>query len=146
VGREYYRPSDPEKAAHLSIKWADPTLFLTDIQRYMKRHDIYSFGVFLSEIVANGTSPYPGMSGEHFFEYISTQFRRWKSVPTPKKPPMLFPNHVLDCVWEVATTCWIENRPVAEDLSFQLHQIKNSQDCPARFVDLNTTDIDSTSL
>ena len=146
MGREYYRPSDPEKAAHLSIKWADPTLFLTDIQRYKKRHDIYSFGVFLSEIVANGTSPYPGMTGEHFFEYISTQFRRWKSVPTPKKPQMLFPNPVLDRIWEVASACWIQNRPIAANLSLQLHQIKAWQECSSKFVEINTTDIDTTSL
>ena len=139
VGRNYYKSADPETAAHISVKWADPQLFLNDIQRFTKRHDVYSYGVFLYELVTNGDPPYVGMTSTAFMEFTHSQFSKWGTLPLPAKPAML--DASLGTLWAVAKSCWRStDRPTIDEITTSVLFAKQSETAPF-FIDINTTQL-----
>ena len=92
-----------------SIKWTDPNA-IKDHQFTIKS-DVWSFGVFLTELVTHGHEPYPGMIDDEMLARVEQGYR----MPPPPGCP--------DPLYQMMLECWKtdpEERPTFEILKCQL--------------------------
>ena len=69
AGNEYLA----HEGAKFPIKWTAPEAALYN--RFTIKSDVWSYGVFLSELITKGRIPYPGMSNAE----VLTKVRLWMS-------------------------------------------------------------------
>lgn len=107
-GKSYEAPLDDKVA----IKWTAP-----EAARYNKftiKSDVWSFGVFLFEIVTYGRlSPYPGMTNAQVMKQLQHGFRMPQPMDCPSK------------LYAIMLSCWKDEpkfRPMFKTLQRQLHR------------------------
>ena len=76
----------------IPIKWAAPEVITH--HTFSTRSDIWSFGIFLYEVVTNGNIPYPGFSNQNVVDKIKTY-----RMPCPEGCPVEVHEIMMEC-WE----------------------------------------------
>ncbi|RVE56151.1 hypothetical protein OJAV_G00233400 [Oryzias javanicus] len=97
------------QGAKFPIKWTAPEAALYG--RFTIKSDVWSFGVFLTELVTKGRVPYPGMSNREALDQVEQGYR----MPCPQDCPTSMHELMLQCWKEEA-----EGRPTFEYLQFFL--------------------------
>ena len=102
-------PYEAHEGVKLPIKWAAPEAALYN--RFTIKSDVWSFGIFLWEIINYGRFPYPGMTNAEVLEKVQTGYRMPRPPNCPKK------------LHDIMINCWHEepdSRPTFESLQVQL--------------------------
>ena len=97
------------RGENLPVKWTAPeaTLF----NQFTIKSDVWSYGVFLTELVTHGGIPYSGMTNDKVLAQVEQGYR----MPPPHGCP--------DLVYQIMLDCWKTNpeeRPTFEHLKHQL--------------------------
>ncbi|XP_077476600.1 tyrosine-protein kinase Lck [Stigmatopora argus] len=93
------------EGAKFPIKWTAPEAI--NYGKFSIKSDIWSFGIFLTEVVTYGRIPYPGMSNPEVIESLEEGYR----MPKPEK--------CSDGLYNLMCFCWRDNpetRPTFEYL------------------------------
>ena len=93
-----------------SLKWTD--LDVIRYRRFTIKSDVWSFGVFLTELVTHGDEPYPWMTDDEVLAQVTQGYR----MPQPPGCP--------DPLYQIMLECWKtdpEKRPTFENLEYQLN-------------------------
>ena len=107
--------ADNEHTAHdnesekLNSKWTAPEAVL--FNQFSIKSDVWSFGIFLYELITYGRFPYPGMTNREVQEYVKQGYR----MPHPLACP--------DSIYQIMMDCWKqdpEERPTFEFLKYHL--------------------------
>ncbi|XP_057312260.1 tyrosine-protein kinase STK-like isoform X2 [Hydractinia symbiolongicarpus] len=100
---------DDEYTAHegarFPIKWTAPEAALKSV--FTIKSDVWSYGVFLSEVITKGRIPYPGMSNPQVLAEVDRGYR----MPKPQQCPQP--------LYEIMLKCWHKepgSRPTFEYL------------------------------
>ena len=91
------------------IKWTDPDVI--NHQWFTIKHDVWSYGVFLTELVTHGDEPYPGMTDDEVLEQVEQGYH----MPQPPG--------CLSSLYQIMLKCWKTNpieRPTFEYLKHRL--------------------------
>ncbi|XP_065183218.1 tyrosine-protein kinase SRK2-like [Sycon ciliatum] len=91
------------------IKWTAPEAALYN--RFSIKSDVWSFGIFLTELVTHGRVPYPGMTNAEVLRQVDRGYR----MPTPPGCP--------DPLYQIMLDCWKKDeqeRPTFEYLKYRL--------------------------
>ena len=94
---------------HLPVKWTAPEAAL--FNRFTIKSDVWSFGVFLTELVTHGREPYPEITAGEVIARVERGYR----MPQPPGCP--------DPLYQIILNCWKANpkeRPTFEYLKNQL--------------------------
>ena len=97
------------EGAKFPIKWTAPEAAL--FNRFTIKSDVWSYGVFLTELVTHGRIPYPGMTNGEVLARVEQGYR----MPPPPACP--------DPLYQIMLECWKtdpEERPTFEYLKYQL--------------------------
>ena len=98
-----------QTGAKFPIKWTAPEAALYN--RFTIKSDVWSFGIFLTELVTWGRIPYPGMTNPEVLAQVERGYR----MPLPLNcPPRLY---------DIMLDCWKANehdRPTFETLQWRL--------------------------
>ena len=92
-----------------SAKWTAPEAFR--LAQFTIKSDVWSYGVFLTELVIHGHEPYPGMTKDEVLEQVEQGYR----MPQPPG--------CSDPLYQIMLECWKtkpEKRPTFEYLKHQL--------------------------
>ena len=84
------------KGQELPIRWTAPEVFLS--KQFTIKSDVWSFGVFLTELVTHGHNPYPGMTNDEVLAQVKQGYR----MPQPPGCP--------DPLYQIMLDCWKANR------------------------------------
>lgn len=98
---EFFAPPEREYA----LKWMAPEAIFSN--RFTMKCDIWSFGIFLTELITHGTMPYQGMTKDKALKKVNLGYR----MPSPPDCP--------DYLYQVMMNCWDKNperRPTFESL------------------------------
>ena len=98
-----------QKREIIAIKWTAPEAAF--FKRFTIKSDVWSFGVFLTEVVTHGRIPYPGMTNREVLARVDQGYR----MPPPPRCP--------DTLYQIMLECWKadpEDRPTFEYLKYQL--------------------------
>ena len=98
---------------YLQVKWTAPEVFINF--QFTIKSDIWSFGVFLTELVTHGCDPYPGMTNDEVIEQI-------EQLGCPMPPPPGCP----DNLYQMMLECWKANpteRPTFDYVKHKLHSL-----------------------
>ena len=93
----------------LLIKWTAPEAAL--FKRFSIKSDIWSFGIFLTELITHGRMPYPGMTNGEVLAKVEQGYR----MPPPTGCP--------EPLYQIMMDCWKQDpdeRPTFECLKFRL--------------------------
>ena len=93
----------------LPIKWTAPEAIFYNI--YSVKSDVWSFGIFVMELMTHGRSPYHGMSKAEVLENLPLGYR----MPRPDLCP--------ESLYEIVLKCWHEDpetRPTFECIKYLL--------------------------
>ncbi|XP_008310872.1 tyrosine-protein kinase fynb isoform X1 [Cynoglossus semilaevis] len=93
------------QGAKFPIKWTAPEAALYG--KFTIKSDVWSFGIFLMELVTKGRVPYPGMNNREVLEQVERGYR----MPCPQDCPV--------SLFELMLQCWknnAEERPTFEYL------------------------------
>ncbi|KAJ3612696.1 hypothetical protein NHX12_018954 [Muraenolepis orangiensis] len=93
------------EGAKFPIKWTSPEAI--NYGTFSIKSDVWSYGIFLTEIVTYGRIPYPGMSNPEVIQYLDQGYR----MPRPENCP--------EGLYEIMCICWTEapeQRPTFEYL------------------------------
>ena len=91
------------------VRWTAPEAIM--LNKFTIKSDVWSYGVFLTELVTHGRVPYPGMTNDEVMAQIKQSYR----MPRPPGCP--------DLLYQIILTCWKtkpEERPTFEFLKYQL--------------------------
>ena len=91
------------------VKWTDPDVI--NRQCFTIKSDVWSYGVFLTELVTHGDEPYPGMTDDEVLEQVEQGYR----MPQPPG--------CLSSLYQIILECWktdLIERPTFEYLKHQL--------------------------
>ena len=97
------------EGAKFPIKWTAPEAALYN--RFSIKSDIWSFGIFISELITHGRIPYPGMTNGEVLAKVEQGYR----MPPPPGCP--------DPLYQIMLDCWkpeADERPTFEYLKFHL--------------------------
>uniref|UniRef100_A0A3P9HVQ8 Tyrosine-protein kinase n=1 Tax=Oryzias latipes TaxID=8090 RepID=A0A3P9HVQ8_ORYLA len=97
------------QGAKFPIKWTAPEAALYG--KFTIKSDVWSFGIFLTELVTKGRVPYPGMNNREVLEQVEQGYR----MPCPQDCPTSMHELMLQC-WKQEA----EGRPTFEYLQFFL--------------------------
>ena len=97
------------KEEEYSLKWTDPCGL--NYQWFTIKSDVWSFGVFLTELVTHGCEPYPGMTDDEVLAQVTQGY----CMPKPPGCPGPLYLIMLEC-WKVDP----QERPTFENLKYQL--------------------------
>ena len=95
----------------IPVKWTAPETIRS--RHFTIKSDVWSFGIFLTELVTHGCEPYPGMTKNEVF----TQVTQGYHMPQPPECP--------DPLYQIMLECWKtdpEERPTFEYLKYQLEE------------------------
>ena len=98
-----------QEETYYSLKWTDPDVI--ESYRFTIKSDVWSFGVFLTELVTHGREPYPGMTDDEVMAQVTQGYR----MPQPPGCP--------DPLYQIMLDCWNkkpEERPTFKYLKDQL--------------------------
>ena len=98
-----------EREENLPVKWTAPEAAL--FKRFAIKSDVWSFGVFLAELVTYGHEPYPEMTNGEVLARVEQGYR----MPQPPGCP--------DPLYQIMLDCWKaipKERPTFEYLKNQL--------------------------
>eukprot|EP00048_Salpingoeca_helianthica_P013562 m.203285 g.203285 ORF g.203285 m.203285 type:complete len:1054 (-) comp15520_c0_seq1:17-3178(-) len=104
---EYYKVS---ANSCLPIKWS--ALEVLENSRYTPLSDVWSFGILLHEVFANGESPYKNMSNEQVIVRVKAGYRLGRARECPES------------LYALQRRCWDQdpkNRPLMEEIVTELH-------------------------
>ena len=93
------------------VRWTAPEAIMLNI--FTIKSDVWSYGVFLTELVTHGRVPYPGMTNDEVIAQVKQGYR----MPQPPGCP--------DPLYQIMLKCWktkSEERPTFECL---IHQLKD---------------------
>ena len=97
------------EGAKFPIRWTAPEAAL--FNRFTIKSDVWSYGVFLMELVTHGRIPYPGMTNGEMLARVEQGYR----MPPPPGCP--------DPLYQIMLDCWKTDpaeRPTFEYLKYQL--------------------------
>ena len=102
------------------VKWTDPDAM--KYRRFTIKSDVWSFGVFLTELVTHGDEPYPGMTDDEVLARVEQGYR----MPQPPECP--------GSLYQIMLECWntkFEKRPTFEYLKHQLEDyfVSTKEEC-----------------
>lgn len=95
--------------AKFPIKWTAPEAL--SFNKFTTKSDVWSFGVFLMEVVTSGATPYPGMTNAEVVDAIERGYR------------MHCPNSCPHLLYNIMMECWAKDpakRPTFETLRWKL--------------------------
>ena len=101
-----FTPGQEEK---YPLKWTDPGAI--NRRQFIIKSDVWSFGVFLTELVTHGHEPYPGMTDDEALAQVKQGYR----MPQPPG--------CLSSLYRIMLECWKTDpmeRPTFEYLKFLL--------------------------
>ena len=101
------------KSHRVAIRWQAPEV-LSDY-RYSVKSDVWSFGVFLSELFTYGDRPYPGMKADEVKRFVLNRKKMNQPINCPKK------------VYKLMKECFdsnTERRPTFDTLHRQLKKLQ----------------------
>ena len=104
-----YGVSRTEQKEKSSLKWTDPDAIR--YRRFTVKSDVWSFGVFLTELVTHGREPYLGMTDDEVLAQVAQGYHM------PQPPGCLI------SLYQIMLECWKtdpEERPTFENLKYQL--------------------------
>ena len=91
------------------MRWTPPEAAL--FNQFSIKSDVWSYGVFLTELVTHGNVPYPGMTNGEVLARVEQGYR----MPPPPGCP--------DSLYQIMLNCWKttpEEQPTFEYLKHQL--------------------------
>ena len=91
------------------VRWTAPEAIMLNM--FTIKSDVWSYGVFLTELVTHGRVPYPGMTNNEVVAQVKQSYR----MPRPPGCP--------DPLYQIILKCWItkpEERPTFEFLKYHL--------------------------
>ena len=97
------------EGAKFPIKWTAPEAALYN--RFSIKSDVWSFGIFVSELITHGRIPYPGMTNGEVLAKVEQGYR----MPPPPGCP--------DPLYQIMLDCWksdADERPTFDYLKFTL--------------------------
>ena len=97
--------------AKFPIKWTAPEAAMYG--RFSVKSDVWSFGIFLYELITYGRFPYPGINNAQVLEALQTGYR----MPCPMGCP--------EKLYEIMRDCWRDDaasRPTFEVLQWRLEE------------------------
>ena len=97
------------EGAKFPIKWTAPEAAL--FNRFSIKSDVWSYGIFLVELITHGRVPYPGMTNGEVLAKVEQGYR----MPPPPGCP--------DPLYQIMMDCWKqdpEERPTFEYLKYHL--------------------------
>ncbi|KAH9514952.1 hypothetical protein Btru_021516 [Bulinus truncatus] len=110
----------------LPVRWMSPEALFYN--QYSQASDVWSYGVFLWELVTLGSTPYPGLDTNHVLDKIKTG------------ELLTCPPHTSDVINELMLSCWISEfskRPTFQDMCAKLEKLLEAQ---VEYVDLDQMD------
>ena len=102
----------PRMIEKISVKWTAPETIRS--RHFTIKSDVWSFGVFLTELVTHGCEPYPNMTKKQALAQVTQGYR----MPRPSGCP--------DSLYQIMLECWKtdpEERPTFEYLKYQLGKL-----------------------
>ena len=102
-------PVQRNEATYLPNKWTAPEAALHN--KFSIKSDVWSFGIFLFELVTHGRVPYPGMTDGEVLSKVEGGY----CMPPPPGCP--------DTLYQMMMNCWKqdpEERPLFEYLKYHL--------------------------
>ena len=98
---------------NIPVRWTAPEAMLIIFHKtkFTIKSDVWSYGVFLTELVTHGRVPYPGMTKDEVFAQVKQGYR----MPQPPECP--------DLLYQIMLKCWKtkpEERPTFEFLKHHL--------------------------
>lgn len=91
-GGEYIPRKHSEKSFTCPVRWTDPLCIIHG--RFTHKSDVWSFGVFLMEILTHGAIPYKEMADRQVFDMVRLGYR----MPQPVGCP--------NALYELILSCW----------------------------------------
>ena len=80
-----------QKGEKFPVRWTAPEAFM--LNEFTTKCDVWSFGVFLTELVTHGRIPYPGMTNNE----VIAQVKQWHRMPRPLGCPEPLYQIILKC-------------------------------------------------
>ena len=93
------------------VKWTDPHVI--KYQWFTIEHDVWSFGVFLTELVTHGDEPYPGMRDDEVLAQVKQGYRM------PKPPGCL------SSLYQIILECWRIDPIERPTFGYLKHQLED---------------------
>ena len=97
------------EGSRFPVRWTAPEAFL--FNRWSIKSDVWSFGIFLTELITHGRIPYPRMTNGEVLVKVELGYR----MPPPLGCPDLLHQIMMDC-WKQDP----EERPTFEYLKYHL--------------------------
>ena len=97
------------KGEIIPVRWTAPEAIM--LNTFTIKSDVWSYGVFLTELVTHGRVPYPGMTNNEVVAQVKQSYR----MPRPPGCP--------DPLYQIMLKCWKtkpEERPTIEFLKYHL--------------------------
>ena len=94
---------------NVAVKWTAPEVILSN--QFTIKSDVWSFGVFLTELVTHGRKPYLGMTNDEVLAQVTQGYH----MPQPPECP--------DPLYQIMLDCWKtdpKERPTFEHLKYWL--------------------------
>ena len=99
------------RGENLAIKWTAPEAAL--FNQFTIKSDVWSYGVFLMELVTHGAIPYSGMTNGEVLAQVEQGYR----MPPPPGCP--------DPVYQIMLECWKTNPEERPTFEYLKHQLKD---------------------
>lgn len=100
-----------EQRKLLYAKWTAPEAFLYN--RFSIKSDVWSYGIFIWELITYGQRPYPGMPNKEVPAKVEQGYR----MPRPFGCP--------DSLYQIMRDCWKENPEERPTFEYLKHHMEN---------------------
>ena len=94
-----------------ALKWTAPEV--TIYREFNNRCDVWSFGVFLTELVTHGCQPYPEMT---HYEVLEQTVEGYRMPPSPGCP---------DSLYQIMLECWKTDPEERPTFDYVMHKLKD---------------------